>query len=233
MFASGANCYPQSVDFTANGTLYAVLVYNVRRWKEKDLLLVELLGSPGSQVHRDAGQGHDSGCGQQDHLRDPRNEQRNQKERGGGAGANVSLEHALVWFRAVQQNMRFESGRTYTRKEIADALGGIGVGVLPTKGDKVVCGLFDLSTNAVTHLSGEIDVYPKTLSKAAKHLEDEEVPVFLKVSTQFWKYAGEYRLKETQTSKKALEQAKKELGRDDVAAVLRFQPSKPALRVAK
>jgi hypothetical protein len=129
--------------------------------------------------------------------------------------------------------MRFESGRTYTRKEIAKALGGIGVGVLPMKGKDVACGLFELATNAVTHFSGEIDVYPKTLPKGAKALGEAEIPVFLKVSSQLWKYAGEYRLAEIETAKKELAKAQRELGREDIAAVLRFQPTKPALRLAK
>jgi hypothetical protein len=84
----------------------------------------------------------------------------------------------------------------------------------------------------VTHLSGEIDVYPKVLPKAAKSMGKEEIPVFLKVSTQFWKYAGEYRLAAMDTTMKELTKAQKELGRD-IAAILRFAPVKPALRIAK
>lgn len=120
----------------------------------------------------------------------------------------------------------------FTRQQISEHFGGIGPGVLPLKDGKVACGLFDPFSNAVTHLSGEIDVYPRVLPKAAKSL-DHDIPAFLKVSTQLWRYVGEYKLAKIEKDKRGLEKAKAELGRDDMAAVLRFQPVKTPLMVVE
>jgi hypothetical protein len=121
----------------------------------------------------------------------------------------------------------------YTRKQIGDLFGGIGPGVLPARDGHVICALFDPFTNAVTHLSGEIDVHPKTVPGVAKKsvAGADGFPAFIKVSTQFWRYAGEYKLAGLETSKKELDKAKKDLGREDFAAVLRFEPTKPHLMV--
>src|SRR4051794_15927955 len=98
----------------------------------------------------------------------------------------------------------FMKGKSYKRKNIMEAVGG-GPGYLPMKGDEVVCGLFSPAENAVTHLGGEIDVYPKLLSKGAKSLDSHRsIPVFLQFANQDWRYVGEYRLDNVDHSKKAI-----------------------------
>lgn len=127
-----------------------------------------------------------------------------------------------------------EPGETFTRKQIVDSFGGLGPGAFPAKDGRVVCALLDLSTDAVTHLTGEVIAYPKTLSKAAKDLEPgDQLPVFLKISSQLWRFAGEYELKRMAKSGKDLERAAKEVGRDNVAAVMTFEPASPKLKVVK
>jgi hypothetical protein len=130
--------------------------------------------------------------------------------------------------------VEFVLGETYTRKRIAEGFGGFSGGPFPAKDGKVVCGLVDLSTDAVTHLSGKIDVYPKSLSKAAKQLgKGDTLPLFLKISTQLWRYAGQFEISQIASSKAALAKAQKEIGREDIAAVLSFSPESPPLKLVK
>jgi hypothetical protein len=123
--------------------------------------------------------------------------------------------------------VKLERGGVYTRKQIAEGLGGIGTGILPLKDGEVAAGLFDLATNAMTHLTGEIEVFPKTLPKAAK--TGDTMPVFIKISALGWRYAGEYVLEAIDKGKRA----KESVGREDVAGVLRFRPTKPQLKLVK
>ncbi len=122
--------------------------------------------------------------------------------------------------------MKWERGRAYKRADIVRELGG-GPGYLPVADGRVVAGLFDPAENAVTHLSGAIDVFPKVLSQGAKILKPEALlPVFLKFNTEDWRYMGVYRLAKLEKGARALEQARKEIGREDIAVVLRFEPAK-------
>ena len=94
------------------------------------------------------------------------------------------------------------------------------------KDGNAIAGLFDPSTNAMTHLTGEIDVFPKRLPKNAPATHDK-IPVFLRISTQLWRYVGEYTLDEIVRTKSAKEKE----GHPDAAAVLRFKPVNPPLKL--
>lgn len=130
--------------------------------------------------------------------------------------------------------MPFETGQLYTRKEIAAEFGGMSGGAFPAQDQKVLCCLVDLGSDGVTHLSGEVDLYPKRLGKAAQGISTgDRLPLFLKISTQLWRYAGEYEVKAINSSKARLEEARKEIGREDIAAVFSFTPTTPPLKVVE
>jgi hypothetical protein len=124
----------------------------------------------------------------------------------------------------------FQEGEVYERGQITDVFEAQKSGYLPLSDGKVACGLFDLSSDAVTHFSGELEVFPKRLSAGAKLLEEGDViPVFLKVGTKQWRYAGKYKLADKAKDKRSLDKARELLGRDEVSVVLKFTPeARPA-----
>jgi len=92
--------------------------------------------------------------------------------------------------------MQFVVGKTYSRRDISDVLGGSIQLYLPTNEGRVVCGCFKLdrkynprAPEEVTFGAGEI------VQKNAELLsqQTDPIPVFLFNSAGAWKYRGRYR----------------------------------------
>jgi hypothetical protein len=90
--------------------------------------------------------------------------------------------------------MQFTVGKTYSRREISDALGGSMVSYLPNKDGRIVCGCFkpipEKNPQAPEKVTiGRVDRNePHLVSRQA-----EPIPVFLFRSRGAWEYMGRYR----------------------------------------
>lgn len=85
----------------------------------------------------------------------------------------------------------FVEGETYTRKQIADELGGSLQWYLPTKDGQVVCGCFrtDINEQAPAKVSvGEGTIRVQTAQQAVD--QNRAIPIFLKRATNDWGYVG-------------------------------------------
>lgn len=89
----------------------------------------------------------------------------------------------------------FERGKTYTRPEIHDALGGSLISYLPRKDGRVVCGCFSADLNP-----GAPDVvlagFGREIELAARVFagQSDAVPVFMKKRSNSWEYVGDFRV---------------------------------------
>ena len=119
----------------------------------------------------------------------------------------------------------FDLGKTYTRTEIHDALGGGVQDYLPHVRGVVVCGCFnpDLNPDAP-------DVVLPGFGPAIERWADAfaqqgtAVPCFLKRATNAWEYVGEFRVRELSRSQVEIERWASAAHREgDVSMVLHME----------
>jgi hypothetical protein len=114
----------------------------------------------------------------------------------------------------------FVLGQTYTRREIAEQLGGDWQSYLPHKNGRVVCGCFTLEMNPAAPDTVLVGNGPNVV-KLAQMLNGqvEPIPVFLKQQSNAWKYVGEYSA-EYVTDPAQVKPLAKAAGRSNVVGVL-------------
>ena len=100
----------------------------------------------------------------------------------------------------------FDLGRTYTRTEIHDALGGGVQDYLPHVDGVVVCGCFnpDLNPDAPDVV---LPGFGPGIERWAEVFAGQRtaVPCFLKRATNAWEYVGEFRVRELSRSQAEIE----------------------------
>ena len=121
----------------------------------------------------------------------------------------------------------------YTRDQIHDALGGSKQSYLPDVGGRVVCACIDAKLNP----DAPRIIIPGTgpmIEKTADILLGQKgaIPVFLKQSTNAWKYVGEFEVDPRRFSYADVEAQKRRTGLADITRVIWMRPSVP-LRPAR
>ena len=115
----------------------------------------------------------------------------------------------------------FELGRTYTRDEIHDAVGGSKQSYLPTKDGRVGCACLTTKENPDAPdvvLVGDGEVIIASAEQYA--VQVDPVPTFWKRAVGEWEYVGQYRV--VRTSREPSEVARRAgaADRDDVVMIL-------------
>jgi predicted DNA-binding transcriptional regulator AlpA len=125
-----------------------------------------------------------------------------------------------------------EVGKIYTHDFICKTFGGDAKGgtYLPQSNNKIRCGCFtkDMNSQAQNDDMPEsilVGNHPRVLAKAKK-LADQagSIPVFLKLSTNQWKYMGIYELAKYSEDPADFEARAAAVGRVDIVAALFFRP---------
>jgi hypothetical protein len=118
----------------------------------------------------------------------------------------------------------FTRGECYSRREIAEVVGGGQIEYLPMEKGEVVCGCFrtDLNPGAPeTILPGNGS---QIIASARQFREQTRaVPVFLKRGVGAWEYVGDYRVKSWSDDPASIVVAQTQSGRSDVTMVLRLE----------
>jgi hypothetical protein len=108
----------------------------------------------------------------------------------------IGLDQAELDFSKSHENGSFAVGRSYSRKQISEALGGSEVEYLPTHNGRIVCGCFTLE-----HNPGAPDVIVPGTGKIVEReaelfcQQGDAVPIFVKRRVNEWEYMGDYRVK--------------------------------------
>jgi hypothetical protein len=119
----------------------------------------------------------------------------------------------------------WELGKSYTRHEIANVLGGSEISYLPMDGGRVVCGCFTYEDNP--QLPDVI--LPGTRSdieaEAVEFCKGYEVPIFVKIRENQWYYVGNYRVARASTDPFEIERhqvlsGRERKGRDRISSGL-------------
>jgi hypothetical protein len=121
----------------------------------------------------------------------------------------------------------FEVGRTYSRREISDAVGGSIRLYLPTNGGRVVCGCFNRAPQynpgapeVVTF--GEGEVVERNAELVSQ--QPDPIPVFISRSGGAWEYVGRYRCTGLSTDPEVLQrEMQANPARGVIAGVLYFE----------
>jgi len=119
--------------------------------------------------------------------------------------------------------MKLRLGRSYTRGEIHNLLGGELQTYLPQSKGKIVCGCFIPEQGANPNAPTEILVgnAPVVVKKAYKLIDQREtIPVFLKRSNNNWAYIGMFQAKRFSTDRSLLRKREREAFREKLAMVL-------------
>lgn len=123
-------------------------------------------------------------------------------------------------------------GQCYTRQEISDKLGGSIQSYLPTVDERVVCGCFNRRENPEAPkeiLFGNAGASPDINRCAdlvfAQGQKGQEIPVFVKVSTNNWKYIGDFLCVGITRDPRIVDLKKKQHpDRGEFHGLLRFEP---------
>lgn len=114
----------------------------------------------------------------------------------------------------------FVLGQTYTRREIAERLGGDWQSYLPHKNGRVVCGCFTPEMNPDAPDTVLVGDGPNVVESAQMlGAQVEPIPIFLKQQPNAWAYLGEYSAKYI-TNPAQVETLARAAGRLGVAGVL-------------
>jgi hypothetical protein len=118
--------------------------------------------------------------------------------------------------------MSFELHHLYTRREIADALGGGVQDYLPHRDGRVVCACLSTELNPdapnviLAGTGPDIVRWGKAFTQQRYF-----VPVFMKRATNAWQYVGRYRVAQSTEEPKEISRWEAVSGRkDDIAIVL-------------
>lgn len=116
--------------------------------------------------------------------------------------------------------MALTLGRSYSREEIRDAVGGGDLqSYLPHSQGRVLCGCFDPALNARAPFEIDVGNRPNVIQYGQLLLQQgNEIPVFLKKGTRAWEYVGQFQATSYNTDPADLYPNKPR--RDDAIAVL-------------
>jgi len=89
--------------------------------------------------------------------------------------------------------MQFIVGKTYSRREISDGLGGSIRSYLPTKAGRVVCGCFKRIPEKNPRAPEEVTIGSFGTEFRLMAEQDDPIPIFLFRSSSAWEYVGLYR----------------------------------------
>jgi len=120
--------------------------------------------------------------------------------------------------------MQLKVGKTYSRREISDALGGSIQSYLPTKSGRVLCGCFKPTPRYNPHAPEKITTggVGDNARWIAKH--KIPIPVFVFRADCAWEYMGEYRCTGMTRNPVVLRrEMKKNPARGHIAGVLYFE----------
>lgn len=118
----------------------------------------------------------------------------------------------------------FELGKSYTRREIHNVLGGSVQAFLPDKGGRVVCACLTRRLNPdvpnVILVGGGPDIYRRGRMLAN---QGGTIPVFLKNASDDWRYAGEFEVERASEIAADIAPWQSRAGRDDVRIVIHMR----------
>lgn len=118
-------------------------------------------------------------------------------------------------------------GKTYTRREIHNLLGGGVQDYLPHKDGQVVCGCFrrwDKQPDAPEVILPGCG--PEVYRWAEVFCEQKRpVPVFLKQASNCWEYVGDYVVDRWSEDPAVIAEQKRKTGRDQISRVLYLRAS--------
>ena len=124
--------------------------------------------------------------------------------------------------------MTFEIGKTYSRQQITDVLGGQLQDYLPTQDGQVVCGCFKQEPQWNPDAPREV-VFGSgpRVEKAARLAAscDEPIPIFIFTESSSWEYIGDYRCMGVSFLRDLChEKERSNPARGEIAGVLWFEP---------
>ncbi len=115
----------------------------------------------------------------------------------------------------------FELGRTYTRNEIHEQVGGGIQAYLPTKGGSVVCACLTPDDNPDAPGVVLVGDGPVIVATAEQFVTaGNAVPTFLKRSVNAWEYVGMYRATGISHDADEIARRAEAASRDDVVMIL-------------
>ena len=118
----------------------------------------------------------------------------------------------------------FQVGRTYSRREISDAVGGSLQSYLPVRDGRVVCGCFKPSTEFNPGAPEKVTILrPYRIEPRLVSEQADAIPVFLFREPCAWEYRGRYRCTGFCTDPAVLEQEMRaKPARGEIGGVLYF-----------
>lgn len=113
--------------------------------------------------------------------------------------------------------MMFEDGKSYTRAQIHEALGGSLQAFLPTVRNEVVCACLTPRLNPAAPKTILVGNGPRIL-ETAKFLSRQRtaIPVFMKHTSNDWRYAGTFKVDASTSDPQEIEPHARRAGRTEV-----------------
>lgn len=123
--------------------------------------------------------------------------------------------------------MKLEIGKSFSRREISDVLGGGTIPYLPTVQGVVVCGCFKREPRWNPDAPEKIVFGPGPRVLATAEIvavQGGPIPVFIYQSPAVWEYVGEYRCTGLETDPKICrEEEEANSAREEICGVLQFR----------
>jgi hypothetical protein len=117
-----------------------------------------------------------------------------------------------------------KKGKSYTRREISDILGGDPQSYLPHVDGRVVCACLKQSMNPGIPDTILVGNRPNVIRYARAFSEQIEfIPVFIKKKPNDWLYAGDYRVKSITEDHDEISALAREACREGISMVLRLE----------
>ena len=114
-----------------------------------------------------------------------------------------------------------QEGRSYTRREIHELLGGEIQTYLPARDGVVTCACLTLRRNPDAPNTILVGQSPRVLERARQLCRQcSTIPVFLKRATSSWEYVGDYGVERCSQESSDLAVYGRLSGRDDLAMVV-------------
>jgi hypothetical protein len=123
----------------------------------------------------------------------------------------------------------FKLNSCYTRRQIADEVGGCSQHYLPISSGMVVAGCFRKDLNPGAPEEVLVGTGP-IIQSATKALYEQKtpIPVFIREAPKQWKYRGLFRVRGLPSDKKSIQRYSKDSIRTDVTSVLLLSPDSPS-----
>ncbi|MDW3207926.1 MAG: hypothetical protein R8L07_20510 [Alphaproteobacteria bacterium] len=121
--------------------------------------------------------------------------------------------------------MPFEIGKSYTRRDIHNAIGGSMQAYLPTVGGEIVCVCLRHDDNPEAPRVVLVGSGPQVLETGRKLSKKRDpLPVFLKHRPDDWRYAGMFKTSGSTTDLKTIQEHEKRAGRTGVRMIVYLDP---------